>query len=451
MSKLPLGDLPPSIAVTPPGPRSRKLAARLQRYESPNVTYVSDDFPIFWTEAVGANVLDVDGNVYLDLTAGFGVAASGHRNPRVVEAIRMQLETLVHGLGDVHPPDIKVQLLERLATVAPAGLDCSILTSSGAEAVEAALKTARIASGRPGVLSFSGAYHGLTYGALAVTDGEFFRGPFEDQLGIPVARAAFPDPYRPALELEGESDLCRAALALVAARLDAEADLIGAVIVEPIQGRAGIVVPPDGFLTGLREICDRRGLVLIFDEILTGFGRTGRWFACQHEGVLPDLLCVGKALSGALPFSACIGRPGVMAAWPSSAGAAIHTSTFLGHPLACAAALAQIEEIEKLDLVARSARLGAYVLERLESLRPRFRAIGNVRGRGLLAALDLVSDPATREPSPQRAQRLVMEALRRGLILLAEGGAVTLSPPLTISEEQLDFALTTLEDCLGNA
>lgn len=449
MSDLSAGDQLPRITAPPPGPESRRLAASLRRYESPNVTFVDDEFPIFWREALGANVLDVDDNIYIDLSAGFGVAAAGHRAPRVVEAIDRQLDRLAHGMGDVHPPEIKVRLLERLAEIAPGDLSQSVLSSSGSEAVESALKTARLASGRPGVLCFRGAYHGLTYGALAVTDGEFFRGPFEDQLGVPVARVSFPDPYRPDPEVAGRGDLLGSTLEAVTEELDAD-DRIGAIIVEPILGRGGIVVPPDGFLGGLREVCDSRGLILIFDEVYTGFGRTGRWFACQHEGIVPDIMCMGKALSGALPFSACIGRPEIMAAWPPSDGEAFHTSTFLGHPLGCAAALAQIDEIEAAGLVERSARLGTPLLERLGKLRSRVRHIGDVRGRGLLAAVELVSEPGAR-PDAERAARVVKAALRAGLILLAGDGVIELSPPLTISEAQLDFALAALEDCLASA
>ncbi len=449
MSDLSAGDQLPRITVSPPGPESRRLAASLSRYESPNVTFIDDAFPIFWREALGANVLDVDGNIYIDLCAGFGVAAAGHRNPKITEAVTHQLELLAHGMGDVHPPEIKVRLLERLAEITPGDLSQTVLSSAGSEAVESALKTARLASGRPGVLCFRGAYHGLTYGALAVTDGDFFRGPFLDQLGIPVTRVPFPDPYRPDPELARRGDLLGATLEAVAEELDAD-DRIGAIIVEPILGRGGIVVPPDGFLRGLREECDRRGIILIFDEVYTGFGRTGRWFACEHEGVVPDIMCLGKALSGALPFSACIGRPEVMAAWPPSAGEALHTSTFLGHPLGCAAALAQIDEIEAAGLVERSARLGAATLERLEEIQSRVRFIGHVRGRGLLAALELVRDPGAR-PDPTRAARVMKEALRSGLILLAGDGVIELSPPLTITERQLDFALAALEDCLARA
>lgn len=449
MERLASGDLLPSIATPPPGPRSQALIEGLRRYESPNITYIARDFPIFWKEARGANVLDVDGNVYVDLTGGFAVAVAGHRNEAVLSAMRRQMDVLVHGLGDVHPPDVKVDLLRRLAEITPPGLERTILASSGAEAVEAALKTARLASRRPGVLRFSGGYHGLTYGALCVTDGDHFRLPFHDQLGIPTVRAPYPDPYRTPEELSGAADLAGAAIEFARQRLDEAADRVGAVIIEPIQGRAGVIVPPPGFLRDLREECDRRDLILIFDEIHTGFGRTGRWFACEHEGVVPDLLCVGKALTGALPLSACVGRADIMEAWPPSGGEAIHTSTFLGHPLGCAAALAQIDEIERLGLVARAERLGARLLDDLRATMRRHPKIGDVRGRGLMIGIELVSDPATREPDVAGARRMVVDALRHGVLLLASGGTITLTPPLTISEPQLDFALQTLEDCLG--
>jgi len=449
MESLVTGDLLPNITVTPPGPRSRDLALRLRAHESPNVTFVSESSPIFWHEALGANVLDVDGNVYVDLTAGFGVAAAGHRNRRVCDAIRSQLDMLAHGLGDVHPADVKVQLLERLADITPPGLEMTILASSGAEAVEAALKTARLATGRPGVLCFSGAYHGLTYGALAVTDGDFFREPFEDQIGIPVARIPYPNPSRAesGLRIPG-ADVLQMTLDLTAQYLDADPS-IGAIIVEPILGRGGIVVPPNGFLRGLREMCDHRSLLLIFDEVFTGFGRTGRWFACEHEGVVPDLLCMGKALTGALPFSACIGRREVMTAWPLSSGEAIHTSTFLGNPLSCAAALAQIDEIERQQLVERSNRLGKMLIRHLRQVQARCPHIGEVRGRGLFVAVELVSDQDSRKPDSELANLVVGDALRRGLILLSSDHALEITPPLTITDQQFAFALETLEDCLA--
>lgn len=451
MTELSAGDLLPDITTPPPGPRSLTLAADLREYESPNVTFVSQDLPIFWREALGANVLDVDDNLYIDLCAGFATAGTGHRNPRVIEAIRQQLDRVAHGMGDVHPPAVKVELLTSLADVAPGNLTQTILASSGSEAVESALKTARLASGRPGVLYFSGAYHGLGYGALSVTDGEQFREPFQDQLGIPTIKVPFPDPFRPPAELQGQKDLVSATLELIAARLDTSG-AVGAVIVEPIQGRGGVVIPPDGFLLALREECDRRGLILIFDEILTGLGRTGRWFACDHEGVTPDLLCLGKSLTGALSFSACIGRPDVMAAWPISTGEAIHTSTFLGHPPGCAAALAQIAEIGERDLIAQGAKLGEHTLRRLGKMKDRFPVIGDIRGRGLLLGVELVRPDHPMEPDADSARQIAVAALKQGVILLASGRAgnvISLTPPLTITKEQLDFALGVLEDCLA--
>ena len=452
MDALTSGDLLPEIVSLPPGPRSRQLAAELQRLESPNITFFSEDLPIFWREASGSNVLDVDGNRYIDLTAGFGVAACGHRNPGVTETIRQQLFRLQLSLGDVHPPQIKVRLLSQLAQITPGDLSVAILANSGAEAVEAALKTARLASGAPGVVYFEGAYHGLTYGALAVTDRKHFRAPFEDQLGIPTLKAPFPNPYRPPTPLVDASDIGAAALQWLDAHLDSESgQQMGAVIIEPIQGRGGIVVPPEGFLRGLRELCDRHGLILIFDEILTGMGRTGRWFAADEPKAVPDLICIGKALSGVLPFSACVGTPEVMGAWPPSSGEAIHTSTFLGHPLGCSAALAQIEQIKNGKLLGRAARLGELASGRLRGLGDRG-GVGEVRGRGLLIGIEIVTDSERREPDADRAHAIMVDALKRGVILTSggsSGNVLTLTPALTITEEQLAFALSVIEDCLS--
>jgi 4-aminobutyrate aminotransferase-like enzyme len=355
-------------------------------------------------------------------------------------------------MGDVHPPEIKVRLLERLARLAPFPDARVVLASSGAEAVEVALKTARLHTGRPGVLAFTGAYHGLTYGALATTDRALFREPFEDQLNPHVLRAPFPHPYRPPAELAGSADLGAAALAAVARRLEGPGgEAVGAVVVEPVQGRGGDVVPPPGFLAGLAALCRERGTLLVVDEIYTGFGRTGRRFASSHEDVVPDLLCVGKALSGALPIAACLGPARVLDAWPSSRGEAKHTSTFLGNPLACAAAIASLDEIERLDLAGRSAREGERWIARIRERVGADPRIGDVRGLGLMIGIDLVRDRESREPDPGLAARVVAAALRRGWILLAGGPAgnvLSLSPPLTIPRDLLDRATRMLADVL---
>ncbi len=445
-----------SVITPPPGPESRRLAAELRQFESPNITCLSDHFPVFWEEAAGANVRDVDGNVYVDLTAAFAVSGAGHAHPRIVAAIRKQAGRLLHGMGDVHPPAIKAELLRALAGVAPEGLDVAVLANSGAEAVEAALKTAAIATGKPRVLAFHGGYHGLTYGALAVSGREHFRSPFAAQLPNTAVFAPFPYAYRSPFGDDPE-EVAAGCLRYAEYLLDTPgtaSEGIGAVLVEPVQGRGGDVIPHASFLPGLRRICDKRGLLLILDEIYTGFGRTGRWFACQHWDVTPDLLVVGKALSGGLPFAACIGTRAVMARWPASTGEAIHTSTFLGNPVACAAALASISVLREEELVERSAELGNTMLRRLNELLGAHPRVGEIRGLGMMTGTELVRDRTTREPAPGLASGVVAEALRRGVLLLGGGiygNVLSLSPPFVITAEQLEFALEALKDSLGAA
>jgi 4-aminobutyrate aminotransferase len=443
------------MRTPPPGPESRRLAAELARVESPNVTYLGDDFPVFWEAARGANVRDVDGNVYVDLTAAFAVAGPGHAHPRIVAAVQAQAEKLMHGMGDVHPPAVKVDVLRALAGVAPGGLTRAVLASSGAEAVEAALKTAAVATGKPRVLAFHGSYHGLTYGALAASGREDFRAPFASQLPRTAVFAPYPYAYRSPFGREPE-EVGQATLRYVEYLLDTPgtaSEGIGAILVEPVQGRGGDVVPPDGFLPGLRRICDERGLLLVFDEVYTGFGRTGRWFAGEHWGVTPDILCVGKGMTGGMPFAACIGTDAVMEAWPKSAGEAIHTSTFLGHPLGCAAALASIAVLRDERLVERSADLGARILGRLREMSADHPHVGEVRGLGMMIGIELVRDRETREPAPELAGRIVIETLRRGILTLGggiHGNVLSLSPPFVLTDEQAGHALATLASVLDD-
>lgn len=446
----PFEPLLPALATDVPGPASRALTARLQRVESRNVTYVDPDgaFPIFWERASGSNVWDVDGNRYLDLTAAFGVASCGHGHPRVVEALTRQAGRLLHGMGDVHPTAVKVELCERLAALSPGDLGFAVLGSNGSDAVEAALKTAFAYTGRPAVIAFTGGYHGLTGGALDVTSFDRFRRPFEQLLPNRTTFLPFPDPLRPPLGVD-PAQLSDHVLSLVRARIgDTWRPPVGAVIVEPIQGRGGEVVPPAGFLAGLRELCDGRHTLLIADEIYTGLGRTGALWACDHEGVVPDLLCTGKALSNGMPLSACLGRPAVMDAWPLSMGEAIHTSTFLGHPGACAAALAALDVIEGEALPARAAVLGQRLMGRLRERLSGAPAVADVRGRGLLVGVDLVRDGA---PDCPGAVAVMLAALRRGVLVLPSGIAgnvVAFSPPLTIDGAQLMHGADVVADCI---
>jgi 4-aminobutyrate aminotransferase / (S)-3-amino-2-methylpropionate transaminase / 5-aminovalerate transaminase len=441
----------PSVVTAPPGPRSLELGAELSRYECPNITYLAEDFPIFWDSAHGANVRDVDGNVYVDLTAAFAVTAAGHGHPRIVAAIADQAGRLLHGMGDVHPPAVKVELLRKLAEIAPGKLNRSILANSGAEAIEGALKTMAIATGKPRVLAFERSYHGLTLGAVSVSGRDDFKAPFTRQLGRTAVFAPYPYAYRSSL---GEDPDAARHLAMVESILDsvdpAEGE-IGGILAEPIQGRGGDIVPPDEWLPGLRRICDDRGLLLILDEIYTGFGRTGRWFACQHWGVEPDVLVVGKALTGGLPFAACIGSDAVMEAWPRSTGEALHTSTFLGHPLGCAAALASMEVLRDERLIERSAELGAYVRAELGRRIGDHPRVGEIRGMGLMIGVEVVKDRKTREPDPELVGLIMIEALRRGFLVLGGGihsNVLSLSPPLSIERSQVDAFLSCLESIL---
>jgi 4-aminobutyrate aminotransferase-like enzyme len=441
----------------------------LRRFESRNVTFLEPDgsWPIVWERARGAWVWDAEGRRYLDLTAAFGVAAAGHTNPRVVRAGRTQMARLVHAMGDVHPHRLKAELARELSRitferwtqsnrefrVANSGFRVSssefrvprsevagprgktIFCNSGFESVEAALKTAMLATGRPGVIAFERAYHGLGYGALNATHRAFFRAPFRSQLAEFGHFAPFPT-----AAAEGPPAFSRVERLLRRQR-------IGAVLVEPVQGRGGIRVPPPGFLTGLRRLCDDHGALLVLDEVYTGFGRTGKWFACEHARMVPDIICLGKALTGGFPLSACVGRADLMdAAWPASTGEAIHTSTFLGHPVGCAMALAQIAEIRRLRLTERSARLGRMLVERLGSFRAPHSAFHmSARGLGLMAGLELRR--ADGSPATDLVLKAIKQMLRRGFILLPEGehsNVIGFTPPLTIPERDLSHALAAL-------
>ena len=460
------GDQMPRMTTDSPGPTSTKWVDRLSRTECPAITARrarreretgAGQDPIVWDEARGANVRDADGNVYVDMTAGFAVAGLGHRPPQVVDAARDQLDTLVHAMGDVYPSKIKIELCDRLADVAPGDLQQSILGQSGSDAVTAALKTAAVHTGKPGFLSFWGAYHGLAYGALSASAyREEFREPFLDQLNNHARHVPYPDPLRPPFGLErGEAtpeeirDACLEHIDQLLSGHATGSEGIGAIIVEPIQGRGGKVVPPEGFLQGLRDVCDRHDLVLIFDEIYTGFGRTGDLFACQNEGVVPDVLCTGKSMGGGAPMSAAIGRPEVMESWGTSEGEAIHTQTFLGNPLCCAMAKAAVDTIVDEDWPSRVRERGDALADKLESLVSRWPdRIADVRGRGMMWGLEVVESGDGVEPDGSLVRRLMDFCRQSGYLFLpsgTHGNVVGLTPPFVATEEQIDGFLDVFE------
>ena len=449
------GDELPDLRLPPPGPASRAALAHLKAHESRNVTAVADDFPVVWHAARGAAVRDVDGNTYVDATSAFGVALIGHGHPEVVAAVQRQAALLLHGMGDVHPPAVRIELLAALAAMAPGDLGHAVLCGGGSEAVEVAQKTALLATGKPGILAFAGGYHGLGHGALDVTSRRDFRQPFATQLARNATWLPFPQPSRPPRGV-APADV----LAHTLERIDdaighpSQGGVpIGAVLLEPIQGRGGVIVPPSGFLAALRHLCDRHGVLLILDEIFTGLGRTGTLFAADADGVLPDLLCVGKALGGGMPIAACLGRPQVMAAWPESSGEALHTSTFLGHPVAAAAALATLQVITRDAVPQRSAVLGSALMAALRVRLARQPWVREIRGQGLMIGVD-IADPQTGQAAPQVAWRTVTGALRRGVVLLTSGvrgEVIQLTPPVCLTEAQAASVVAALGAALEEA
>jgi 4-aminobutyrate aminotransferase-like enzyme len=410
--------------------RSNELAQLLRKYESRNVTYVGGESPVFWESANDTTVTDADGNAYLDLTAAFGVANCGHANPSITAALQQQAARLAHAMGDVHPAAVKVRLLEKLAAIAPGDLTKSFLGSSGSDAIEAAMKTAMLATGKPAFAAFRGSYHGLSIGTLEIAGIKKFRDPFLAWLPERTLLLDYP---------RGGADR---ALEYARRAFSRRYDL-AAVIVEPIQGRGGCVVPPPGYLAQLREICRERGVLMIADEIYTGFGRTGTMFACEQEAVVPDILCLGKAMGNGFPISAAVASPGVMDAWPASEGEALHTSTHLGNPMGCAAALATIVELESRELPSRAATLGNRLGPKLNALHASGKVAG-VRGRGLMWGIEL------RDAAQARAA--VEKALTKGVLILQageQGNVLSLTPPLTISETDLDRGIDVVESCIA--
>jgi 4-aminobutyrate aminotransferase-like enzyme len=451
----------PNLLTEIPGPESRRLAAELRRYESRNVTFVSEEFPVFWERAEGVNVWDVDGNRFLDLTSAFAVASLGHNPPAAVEAMREQSGRLVHAMGDVHPTREKVELCRLLSEITfehwGLGPGRTILTNSGSEAVEAALKTALLHSGKPGVISFTGGYHGLGHGALETGGIPFFREPFRGQLGRFGAQIPYPSCFhcpfdcRDGFRLAGRHfpNCSSACLAEIRDRIEdvLRQREIGAILVEPVQGRGGEVVPPRDFLRLLREICDAHKVLLVLDEIYTGFHRTGRLFACEHFEIVPDLICLGKALTSGFPLSACVGRREVMDAWPESGGEALHTSTFLGNPVGCAMAVASIREHLRPETEARAKGAARMLDEALATLRAP--AIGDVRGVGLMRGIELVR--ADGSPDATLTGKIVTRALGDGILLLAgspDGNVLSLTPPFAISREEIAFAVERIQEYL---
>ncbi len=437
-----INPLLPHLATSLPGPKAQAVIARDAEVLSPSYTRC---YPLVMKRGRGAIVEDVDGNQFLDFAAGIAVVATGHSHPRVVRAIEEQAADFLHMSGTDFYYETMVELAERLAALTPGAVPRRVyFGNSGAEANEAAVKLARYHTGRDKFIAFFGAFHGRTMGALSLTGSKVTqRRGFHPSL--PVTHIPYPNPYRrPSGISEADHAIdCVRVLEDQYFKTILPPEEVAGIFVEPVQGEGGYLVPAPEFHHELRRVADKYGILLIHDEVQSGMGRTGRMFASEHFGVVPDIVTVAKGIASGMPLSAMIARADVMR-WPPGA----HASTFGGNPVSIAAALATLDLLEE-SLIANAAEVGGYILDRLRNWPERFRYVGEVRGLGLMIGIELVLDQKTKERAPLLRDRLEALAFERGLLVLGAGpNSIRLCPPLVINREQADFAVDTLEQCL---
>ncbi len=423
-----------------PGPKSAEILARGERVVA---SPLSISIPVVISEAHGVTITDVDGNVFIDFTGGVGCLNVGHSHPRVVEAAQAQLERFAHTDFTIVPYEVYVELAERLTNLAPVRKPAkAAFFNAGTEAVENSIKFARSYTKRPAVVVFEGAFHGRTLLLMTMTSKthpyKAGLGPFAPE----VYRVPFAQDYRGPSTDEALAALERAFTTQVAA------EHVAAIVIEPVQGEAGFVVAPREFLQGIRRICDEHGIVMVVDEVQTGFGRTGKLFATEHYGIEADLVIVAKSIAAGLPLSGVIGAAEIMDAPDDSAVG----GTYVGNPVAQAAALAVLDVFESEGVVEHAAQIGETMRSRMLAWQERFPAIGDVRGLGAMLAIELVEDRETRRPAPQLATAVVQGALERGLLLLKAGiysNCIRVLCPLTITDAELDEALGVWEEALA--
>ena len=432
----------PHIRTELPGPKARALVERDQRVVSPSYPR---EYPFVMSHGRGVEVWDVDGNRFLDFAAGIAVCSTGHCHPHVVASIKEAAERFLHISSD-YWHEGQVRLGERIAAVAPLGEPAmTFFCQSGTESVEGALKLARSVTGRPRFIGFLGGFHGRTMGSLAFTSSKYTqqKGFFPTMPGVTLV--PYPNPYRP---LFAGEDQGIAVLDYIEHELFARAvppSEVAAVLVEPIQGEGGYLVPPPSFLPGLRALCDRHGILLIADEVQSGIGRTGKMFACEHWGVTPDILTLAKGLASGLPIGMVVAKKSVMERWPRGA----HGNTFGGNPICCAAALATLDLVEG-GYVKNADDVGRYFRRRLRELMERHAFIGEVRGKGMMIGMELVKDRESKAPAKELCNAVVTRAFHNGLLLLSCGvSTVRFMPPLLATREHADEAVALLEASLG--
>ncbi len=433
----------PSLVTELPGPRAREILAIDRQHVSPSYTR---SYPLVAKRAQGAIVEDVDGNRFLDFTAGIAVVATGHCHPQVVEAVQKQAGELIHMSGSDFYYEGQARLAQKLAQLAPGSDDKKVFFSnSGTEAVEAALKLARHATGRDKFIAFTGAFHGRTMGSLSLTASKAVHRRRFGPLIPGVFHVPYANCYRCAYNQTPDTCAVECATAIEKHLFPALAppEEVAAIVVEPVQGEGGYIVPPPKFLEELRRIATENGILLVADEVQSGMGRTGKMFACQHAGVEPDILCLAKGIASGMPLGATIASAEIMS-WPPGA----HASTFGGNPVSIAAALATIELLEQ-GLIDNAAQVGAQLLARVKDWPRRYPQVGDVRGVGLLIGIELVKDVATKDPAPQWRDAVVQQSFHKGLLLLGCGkSTLRLAPPLVITRAQGDFALDRIEESL---
>ena len=433
----------PHLVTALPGPNAKKLVEADDKVISPSYTR---DYPLVAKRGRGAMIEDVDGNTFLDFAAGIAVVATGHCHPEVVAAIQKQAAELIHMSGtDFYYPSL-VELAQRLAAIAPGKSSKRVyFGNSGAEAIEAAIKLAKYHTKRDKLIGFHGAFHGRTMGALSLTASRSIQRKGFGTLLSGVFHMPFPDTYRGTYGVRPEcaSADCLSYLENELFRRRVDPDEVAGIFIEPIQGEGGYLPAPADFLQGLQRICRKYGILLVADEVQSGMGRTGKWWASDHAGIEPDIICTAKGIASGMPLSAIIARADVMNWVPGA-----HASTFGGNPVCIAASIATLGLIEN-QYMANAARMGDYIMKRTADWREKHKIVGEVRGRGLMIGIEFVRDQKTKEKANDLRNKLVQMAFHKGLLVLGSGDTtLRLCPPLLIDEAQADFALNTLEACI---
>jgi 4-aminobutyrate aminotransferase len=434
----------PEIKTSLPGPKAKLLLEKDAKYISPSYTR---SYPLMVERGYGAMIEDVDGNIFLDFNAGVAVAALGHAHPEITDVITAQAKLFTHISGTDYYYPQQTALAEKLVAITPGDFDKKVhYGNSGAEAMEGALKAAIYSTGRDKFLAFRGSFHGRTFGTLSLTSSRAAQRRGFGAQALDVTHVPYANPIRFPLERRPSESVGRRVARYIEQTIfktTVPPQDCAAIIVEPVQGEGGYVVPDPDFFPELRRICDENGILLIVDEVQSGVGRTGKMWAIEHFGVVPDMICMAKAIGGGIPLGVTLAREDLMR-WHVGA----HASTFGGNPVAIAAALKTIEILEN-GVMDNAAGIGRYMLERLEEIKGKFDAVVDVRGLGLMVGVEFARDTENFEPWTELRDQVVLECFYRGLVIQGAGeSAIRFSPPLIIDRDQADFALATLEDVL---